>query len=328
MYNEFFGVQKDPFGLTPDPSFLFLTDQHREALSGLTLALLQRKGLVILCGEVGTGKTTLLARMLRFLPASRLQFAMIVNPTLTPAEFLELVLLDFGITDIPPSKAERVSTLLSLILQGKREEKVTVLIVDEAHLLPLKVLDEIRMLCSMEDPEDRFLQILLVGQPELDKVLGHEDMRQLRQQIGVRLTLGPLADAEVSEYIRHRWLRAGGAEPPFTPRAIDVVSTVTANIPRLINLICGTALIAAAADKVALVDERHIRQAAAKLSVGELPRPVEFVSPEVAVPAPGTAPAQGAEDIALMAAPETASSRWSRFKGKLRPTPPGKQLIT
>src|SRR5215831_13048311 len=108
MYNEFFGIQKDPFGLTPDPSFLFLTDQHREALSGLTLALLQRKGLVVLSGEAGTGKTTLLTRMLRFLPANRLQFAMIVNPTLTPSEFLELVLLDFGITDIPSSKVERI----------------------------------------------------------------------------------------------------------------------------------------------------------------------------------------------------------------------------
>src|SRR5262249_53428553 len=156
----------------------------------------------VLSGEVGTGKTTLLARMLRFLPASRLQFAMIVNPILTPAEFLELVLLDFGITDVPPSKAERVSTLLNLILQGRREGKVTVLVVDEAHLLPLTVLDEIRMLCSIEDVEDRSLQILLVGQPELDKVLGHEEMRQLRQQIGVRLTLGPLPATEVGEYIR------------------------------------------------------------------------------------------------------------------------------
>jgi general secretion pathway protein A len=321
MHTEFFGVQKDPFGLTPDPSFLFLTDQHREALSGLTLALLRRKGLVVLCGEVGTGKTTLLARMLRFLPASRLQFAMIVNPTLTPAEFLEFVLLDFGITDIPPSKTERVFTLLNLILQGKREDKVSVLIVDEAHLLPLNVLDEIRMLCSMEEAEDRFLQILLVGQPELDKVLGHEDTRQLGRQIGVRLTLGPLQGAEVGEYIRHRWLRAGGAEPPFTPRAIEAVSSVTANIPRLINLICGNALIAASADKVSLVDERHVRQAAAKLNVGDLPRPLEFLPAE-------PAPVEKAEKIPFVATPEKASSRWSRFRGKLRPTPPGKQLIT
>jgi general secretion pathway protein A len=320
MYFDLFGVQRDPFSLTPDPSFLFLTDQHREALSGVTLALLQRKGLVVLCGEVGTGKTTLLARMLRFLPASRLQFAMIINPILTPAEFLELILLDFGITDVPPSKAERVFTLLSLILQGKREGKVTVLIVDEAHLLSPKVLHEIRTLCAMEDAEDRFLQVLLTGQPELDKVLGHEDMRQLRQQIGVRLTLGPLAATEVGEYIRHRWLRAGGAAPPFTPHAIEAVSSVTANIPRLINLICGNALIAAAADKVFLVEERHVRQAAAKLKVGELPRPLEFLPAELA--------AEKVGEIPVMATTETASSPWSRFRNKLRPTPPGKQFIT
>jgi len=207
-----------------------------------------------------------------------------------------------------------------LILQGKREGKVTVLIVDEAHLLPPKVLDEIRVLCTIEDAEDRFLQILLVGQPELDKVLDHEDMRQLRQHIGVRLTLGPLAAAEVGEYIRHRWLRAGGAEPPFTPRAIESVSSITANIPRLINLICGNALIAAALDKVSQVEERHVRQAAAKLNVGEVPRPLEF--------APLELPAEKAEKIPVMAAPETASSRWSQFRSKLRPTPPGKQLIT
>jgi general secretion pathway protein A len=320
MYNELFGLQKDPFGLTPDPSFLFLTDQHREALSGLTLALLQRKGLVVLSGEVGTGKTTLLARILRFLPASRLQFAMIVNPTLTPSEFLELVLLDFGITDVPSSKTERVYRLLNLMLEGKREGKVSVLIVDEAHLLAPKVLEEIRMLCSLQDAEDRCLQVLLVGQPELAKVLGHEDMRQLRQQIGVQFTLGPLARIEVGEYIRHRWLRAGGAEPPFTPRAIEAVSSVTANIPRLINLICDNALIAAVADKASLVEERHVHHAATRLNVGQLPRPLEFVPPEPAK--------EKVEEIPLMATPETTSSRWGRFKGKLRPTPSGKHVIT
>jgi general secretion pathway protein A len=324
MYNNLFGLQRDPFGLTPDPSVLFLTDQHREALSGLTLALLQRKGLVVLSGEVGTGKTTLLARILRFLPASRLQFAMIVNPTLTPSEFLELVLLDFGITEIPSSKAGRIFALLNLILEGQREGKVSVLIVDEAHLLAPKALEVIQTLCSMQDAEDRCLQILLVGQPELDKVLGHEDMRQLRQQVGARLTLGPLARAEVGEYIRHRWLRAGGAEPPFTPRAIEAVSSVTANIPRLINLICDNALIAAVADKASLVDERHVHQVATRLNVGQLPRPLEFVPVE---PAAEKA-AEKAEEIPLTATPETTSSRWDRLKGKLRPTPSGKHVIT
>jgi general secretion pathway protein A len=328
MYNELFGLQKDPFGLTPDPSFLFLTDQHREALSGLTLALLQRKGLVVLSGEVGTGKTTLLARILRFLPASRLQFAMIVNPTLTPSEFLELVLLDFGVTDIPSSKAERIFTLLNLMLQGKREGKVSVLIVDEAHLLAPRVLEEIRMLCSLEDAEDRCLQMLLVGQPELDKVLRHEDMRQLRQQIGMRLTLGPLARTEVGEYIRHRWLRAGGTEPPFTPSAIEAVSSVSANIPRLINLICDNALIAAVAEKASLVDERHIHHAATRLNIGQLPRPLEFVPLEPAAEKVEKKAAEKAEEIPLVATPETPSSRWGRFKGKLRPTPSGKHVIT
>jgi len=236
--------------------------------------------------------------------------------------------LDFGITDVPTSRAERVLVLLNLILQGKREGKVTVLIVDEAHLLPPKVLDEIGMLCSMEDAEDRCLQILLVGQPELDKVLGHEEMRQLRQQIGVRLTLGPLPATEVGEYIRHRWLRAGGAEHPFTPRAVEAVSSVTANIPRLINLICGNALIAAAADKVSQVEERHVRQTAAKLNVGALPRPLEFAPPDAAIPAAEPPQAEKAEEFPVTATQKTASSRWSWFRSKLRPTPPEKHVIT
>jgi general secretion pathway protein A len=320
MYNELFGLQKDPFGLTPDPSFLFLTDQHREALSGLTLALLQGKGLVVLCGEVGTGKTTLLARMLRFLPASRLQFAMIVNPTLTPSEFLEYVLLDFGVSDIPSGKAGRIFKLLNLMLEGKRDGKVTVLIVDEAHLLPPKVLEDIRMLCSMEDPEDRCLQVLLVGQPELDKVLGHEDMRQLREQIGERLTLGPLLRAEVGEYIRHRWIRAGGTEPPFTPEAIKAISAATANIPRLINLVCDNSLVMAVADKASVVEERHVQHAAASLNVGQFARALEYVPAEPAT--------ENAEEVALIATPETTLSPWSRLKGKLRPAPSGKQVIT
>src|SRR5579863_4165488 len=200
MYNDLFGLCKDPFSLAPDPSFLFLTDQHRETLSGLSLAILQHKGLVVLIGDAGTGKTTLLARILRFLPESRLQFSMIQNPTLTPSEFLEFALLNFGVADVPSSKAERLFKLLNVILQGRREGKVSALIVDEAHKLSPEVLEEIRMLGNLEDPDDRFLQILLVGQPELDQALNREDMRQLKQRIGVRLTLGPLDSSQVGEY--------------------------------------------------------------------------------------------------------------------------------
>src|SRR4051794_36808046 len=146
MYEQFFSLEKKPFGMTPDPAFLFLTAQHREALAGLTYAVLQHKGFVVLTGEAGTGKTTLLSRVLQSLPASRIQFSLILNSTLTPSEFLELALLDFGITDVPPSKAQRLHMLGTLLLQGQREGKVSALIVDEAHKLSTEVLEEIRLL--------------------------------------------------------------------------------------------------------------------------------------------------------------------------------------
>ena len=120
MYNRTYGLQKNPFNMTPDPAFLFLTTQHREALAGLTYAILQRKGFIVLTGEAGTGKTTLLARVLQFVPPSRLQFSLILNPTLTPAEFLEMALLDFGVAEVPSSKAQRLWKLQTLLLDGRR----------------------------------------------------------------------------------------------------------------------------------------------------------------------------------------------------------------
>jgi general secretion pathway protein A len=271
MYNEWFGLRKDPFRLTPDPSFLFLTDQHREALSGLTFAILQRRGFIVLSGEIGTGKTTLLARILRFLPASRLQFSKIVNPTLTPAEFLELALLEFGLNDIPPNKGQRLWALQNLIREGESAGKVSALIVDEAQKLTPEVLEEIRMLANLEQAEQPFLQIVLVGQPELEALLNREDMRALKQRIGVRFTLGPLAAGEVAEYMRHRWVRAGGAELPFTPEAVEDVAHASQRVPRLINVLCDNALMAAFAANSKRVLDSHVRGAVAKLDLGELP---------------------------------------------------------
>ena len=185
MYNESFGLRKSPFNLTPDPAFLFLTEQHREALVGLTYAILQRKGFVVLTGDAGTGKTTLLARVLQFLPPSQLQFSAIFNPTLTTSEFLEHVLMDFGVTDVPVSKTQRLRKLENLLLQGQRDGKVSALIVDEAHKLSVEVLEEIRMLGNFEDAEQKHLQILLVGQSELARTLNREDLRQLKQRAGL-----------------------------------------------------------------------------------------------------------------------------------------------
>jgi len=150
MYKEFFGLQKLPFNLTPDPAFLFLPAKHREALAGLTYAVLERKGFVVLSGDAGTGKTTLLSSVLNHLPADRVQSSIILNPTLTTSEFLEIVLLDFGIEDVPLSKAQRLWRLQEFLLRVYREGQLAILVVDEAHKLSLEVLEEIRLLGNFE----------------------------------------------------------------------------------------------------------------------------------------------------------------------------------
>ena len=333
MYNESFGLRKDPFSLTPDPAFLFLTEQHREALVGLTYAILQRKGFAVLTGEAGTGKTTLLARVLQFLPSSQLQFSMIMNPTLSSAEFLELALLDFGVTDVPASKAQRIWKLKNLLLQGQRDGKVSALIVDEAHKLTPEVLEEIRMLGNFEEAGQKFLQILLVGQAELDATLNLPDLRQLKQRIGVRLSLKPLAATEVGEYIRQRWLRAGGTQPPFSPEAIEDIANASRGLPRMINSLCDNALILAFSEGVSQVVHKHVRGAAADL---DLEIPPRAAAPRPAPPAPHVRPAppvrpapsvQPAPQKAPMVEKTPASAiesklpRWARWTGRFRFTP-------
>jgi general secretion pathway protein A len=270
MYAQYFGLRKNPFSLTPDPAFLFLTEQHREALVGLTYALTQRKGYVTLTGEVGTGKTTILARVLQFLPAAKLHFSLIMNPTLTPSEFLEMVLLDFGVQDIPSSKAQRIRILQNLLLQAEKQDKVSALVIDEAHKLSPENLEEIRLLGNFEATDRKILQIVLAGQPELDTALRRTDLRQLKQRIAMRFHIQPLVKDEVSKYVRHRWLRAGGAEPPFSPEALSHVAEVSRGIPRVINSLCDAALISAFAQKSTNVEEFHVREAAADLDLDAL----------------------------------------------------------
>lgn len=300
-----FGLRKNPFSMTPDPAFLFLTEQHREGLVGLTYAILERKGFAVLTGEVGTGKTTLLARVLQFVPSTRLQFSLILNPTLTPSEFLEMALLDFGVRDIPASKAQRLWKLQNLLLQGQREDKVSALIVDEAHKLSPEVLEEIRLLGNFEEADRKLLQIILVGQNELDDILNREDLRQLKQRVAVRLSIGPLAQAEVGQYIRHRWLRAGGTQSPFSAQAIADIAAVSRGIPRLINSVCENALTLAFAEESSVVEPRHVQTAASDLRLSPAPVPVV---PEVAREPSVEAPAE---------LPDEPVSTWARWVGKL-----------
>src|SRR4051812_14315209 len=161
MYYEHFGVERPPFNLTPDPSFLYLVPKHCEALAGISYAILARKGFVVLTGAAGTGKTTLLTRIMEHLPTSRVRSSVILNPTLSPAEFLEAVMLDFGIENIPESKAQRIAMLQKFLWTTHRAGQVSALIVDEAQKLSLELLEEIRLLGNFETATDKLLQIAL-----------------------------------------------------------------------------------------------------------------------------------------------------------------------
>ena len=266
MYTAFFGLAKKPFNMTPDPAFLYLTDQHREALAGLTYAILDRKGFLALSGTAGAGKTTLLSWVLQKLPASQVQSSVIQNPSLTPEEFLEMVMLDFGITEIPDSKARRIWTLHKFLLQGKQDGKISVLIIDEAHKLTPELLEEVRLLGNFECADEKLLQVLLVGQSELDDLLNRPDLWQFKQRLSIRLSLKPLAENEIQRYLMHRWTVAGGKEPlPFTSEAIIQLAKWSKGIPRLINSICDSALVLAFADVASCVRVEHINEAARDL---------------------------------------------------------------
>ena len=279
MYCKFFGLDKKPFNMTPDPAFLFLTAQHREALVGLTYSILERKGFVVLTGDAGTGKTTLLTRVLQHMPETKVQSSVILNPTLTPAEFLELALLDFGIPEVPPSKAQRLVKMQKLLLEGHREGRISTLVIDEAHKLSLDVLEEVRLLGNFEQDDQKLLQILLVGQSELSDLLERSDLRQLKQRIALRFTIEPLSPDEVDQYIRYRWTTAGGAHAvPFAPETVTQIAHYSRGIPRVINALCDNALILAFGEGARVVGEKHIREAAADLKLG--------------LPAPPPAPAQ------------------------------------
>jgi general secretion pathway protein A len=244
--------------MTPDPDYLFMTDCHREALSGLQLAVLKRAGFVVLTGGPGIGKTTLLACLVRSINSAH--FAVVLNPTLDTDEFLEFVLIDFGITNVPSSKAQRIVKLQEFLLDLHAQGKMPVLIVDEAHKLRPEVLEEIRLLTNFETATRKLLQIVLAGQSELATLLNRDDLRQVKQRIEIRLQVRPLARDQVGSYMRHRWLCAGGqAALPFSSEAVALIAKASRGIPRLVNSICDNALLLAhaGADSWITLDDVH-----------------------------------------------------------------------
>lgn len=254
--------------MTPDPSFLFFTDKHREALAGLLFAVSSRKGFLVLTGDAGTGKTTLLSRIMRSMPPEKAHFSFVLNPTLTAPEFLEMILLDFGVEKVPDSKSQRLMLLQQMLLRSHRDGKTAVLIIDEAHKLTTELLEEIRLLTNFETAEHKLLQIILAGQTELTELLNREELRQLKQRIAVRVGVSALSISEVSQYVQSRWTRAGAiSDLPFTPEALRLIADYSRGVPRVINAICDNSLMNAFGDDTRVIEPRHILEVASDLQL-------------------------------------------------------------
>jgi general secretion pathway protein A len=269
--------------MSPDPRFLFFTPSHREALAGLMYGILNRKGFVALIGDAGTGKTSLLRRVLQAVSGNK---SLVVNPSVNASEFIKLVMVNFGIDPIPSDKAEQLLAFENFLKRSQEEGRLCVLVVDEAQRLTPSVLEEIRMLTNFELPEGKLLQIVLAGQSELRDLLNRPDLWQLKQRIAMRLTLKPLSGLEeIRTYIRHRWATAGGSDTlPFSEEAIGLIAKYSTGIPRMVNVVCDNALLLAFAEGTLLVTADQVRAAAGELDLGDLPA---SVAPPVSPPSNG-----------------------------------------
>jgi type II secretory pathway predicted ATPase ExeA len=250
MYKKFFGLKENPFNVNPDPRYLFLTRHTQEALACLTYGIERRRGFVLLTGEVGTGKTTLLNKLLSWLQRQKVATSFVFNPGLDPSQFFDYMLADFGLNCGSQLKGQMLLHLNKWLLERYYGGGTAVLIVDEAQNLSAQVLEEIRLLTNLETSEEKLLQIVLSGQPELETKLNRPQLRQLRQRITLRCKTHSLTLEETHQYVSSR-LRIAGADgqPVFTPEAIETVYIYSRGIPRVINLLCEHGLIIAFAEQ-------------------------------------------------------------------------------
>ena len=271
MYKAFFGLRVLPFGASPDPRFLYLMPQIRESLACLQYGIATRKGFVVMTGEVGTGKTTLLKAVLSTFSKNRISSAFVFNPRLDVLDFLEFVLTDFG---VPPTTRTKSGMLLQLnrwLIERFRERGLCVIVVDEAQNCSWELLEEIRLLTNLETSSEKLLQIILSGQPELAVKLRHPSVRQLRQRVSVWCKTQALTAEESKAYIAERLRIAGATEPVFAPEAIELVHQYSSGVPRLINLICEHALINAYVDQIKPVPARIIDLVSVELELDRQP---------------------------------------------------------
>src|SRR5437588_3807968 len=244
MYNAFFGFTQNPFNMSPDPSFLFRSTQHEEALANLIYGVQSRKGFIALTGEVGTGKTTMLECLRDFLNAQQIAFASLFNSRLTVEQFFEMLAYDLDLRCNRLSKTEVLLSLNNMLLERAGAGRTTVLIIDEAHNLEWDVLEEIRLLGNLENRRGKLLQIILSGQQELDRKLEAPEFRQLKQRIALRCTLRGLTPEEAIAYVNSRMAKAGLRDQQVLSRElIQEIAYRAQGIPRLINAICDNLLL-------------------------------------------------------------------------------------
>jgi general secretion pathway protein A len=267
MYLRFFGLNEKPFAITPDPRYLYLSEQHAEALAHLLYGINESGGFIQLTGEVGTGKTTVVRTLLSRVP-HHADVAVILNPRVTPVEFLLTICeeLGLGIADADrDSVKQMVDALNRRLLAAHAEGRRIIVIVDEAQNLSAEVLEQVRLLTNLETPTQKLLQIILIGQPELRELLDRTDLRQLAQRITGRYHLEPLSREETRGYVRHRLRVAGAVASIFTPAALTEVHRLAGGIPRVINVTCDRALLGAYTQETRKVSTALVRQAAGEV---------------------------------------------------------------
>jgi len=257
MYKNFYNLARNPFDLTPDPTCFVATARHNEALAALYYGIVRHKGVVVVTGEVGTGKTLLLRCLLQlFKSSSEISYAYLFNCRLSPMEFLHYTASDFGLNaNSQQSKSTLLLELSKYVTSRGLQGLTTVLIVDEAHNLSMELLEEIRLLSNLETNDDKLLQIVLVGQPELDLKLDSFELRPLKQRIALRAHLAPLDEQDTDKYITERLTIAGSnrTEPLFSSAAVKAIHQYSRGFPRLINTICENALITGYAQRLPII---------------------------------------------------------------------------
>jgi general secretion pathway protein A len=297
MYKKFFGLKESPFNVNPDPRYLYPTRHIQEALACLIYGIQTRKGFVLLTGEVGTGKTTVLNKLLTWAHQEHIATAFMFNPRLSEVEFFDFMLADFGIPSDSALKSRTLIRLNQWLLDQYQKGSRAVLIVDEAQNLSADMLEEIRLLTNLETSTEKLLQIVLAGQPELEEKLNELQLRQLRQRITLWARTRPLTLLETHGYVKERLRIAGTGEEIFTAEAIEVVHRHARGIPRIINLLCEHALISAFVEHSKTVSEKIVEEVArdfdlqemeleseAKSASGGLPKLVDHALPQAVRP--------------------------------------------